>query len=182
VGSFLGKPIHKPKINFYDPFALYISDLSALCVPMIEIMITIMHSRALSLAIMKPIFTHRKLYFYIYVKKLYLAARDKCFCVWDEFSTCSSTCGPGNMIRYCRPPRPTDTYVVPLPAVPYQVVACNTDFCFCQGVNNFKTKILFSSKIQNIFIWKVALTGQAGPVAQINVQVSGHVRRLVIAL
>jgi len=27
VGSAVGKPIHKPEINFYDPFFLYISDL-----------------------------------------------------------------------------------------------------------------------------------------------------------
>jgi len=27
VGSAVGKPIHKPKIDFYYPFSLYISDL-----------------------------------------------------------------------------------------------------------------------------------------------------------
>jgi len=27
LGSAAGKPIHKPKIDFYDPFSIYISDL-----------------------------------------------------------------------------------------------------------------------------------------------------------
>jgi len=27
VGTAVGKPIHKPKIDFYDPFSFYISDL-----------------------------------------------------------------------------------------------------------------------------------------------------------
>jgi len=27
VGSAVGKPLRKPKIDFYDPFSLYVSDL-----------------------------------------------------------------------------------------------------------------------------------------------------------